>query len=581
MITSNPKVSVVMPVFNRQKFVAYAVRSILIQSFTDFEFIIIDDCSTDDTNKILNSINDHRIKFLKLKENKGNYYARNMGMEQAKGKYICVMDSDDIALPNRIQRQFEFMEANQKIGLCGSFVKVIDSDEIITAPEDHEEIKVWSLCNIMFRHPTVFIRTEFLKKYKLKYNDSFRYAGDYDFLVKAAHLFPVTNIQEVLLEYRKHPEQISSANKLGQVKVVQQVILSQLNNFKKSISDEDKQLHLALMNRVPLKNESELIPLKKWANFLLEQNNETYHYNSVHLANFLKSLLKSILKSYKLNSLKKTHPHFYKTVSRIGINKTPGSPKLIVTLTSYPLRIPTIHITINTLLNQTVKPDMLILWLAQSQFPHMEKDLPHKLLRLRKYGLTINWCENMKSYTKLIPALKLYPNDILVTADDDVYYNPDWLEKLYDSYINNKSSIHCHRMHRIKLDETKKPLNYLQWEFCSNQMNESFLNFLTGFGGVLYPPHSLHPNVLKHELFQSLAPHADDIWFWAMAVLNHTRIKVIDNGYNNPITISDTQDIGLWRTVNIKGANDLQLKNVLDYFFEIKEILNNEISNLP
>ena len=110
------------------------------------------------------------------------------------------MDSDDIALPNRIQTQFEFMEANQKIGLCGSFVRVIDSDEIITAPEDHEEIKVWSLSNIMFRHPTVFIRTEFLKKYKLKYNESYRYAGDYDFLVRAAHLFPVTNIQEVLLE---------------------------------------------------------------------------------------------------------------------------------------------------------------------------------------------------------------------------------------------------------------------------------------------------------------------------------------------------------------------------------------------
>jgi len=581
MITSNPKVSVVMPVFNSQKFVACAVRSILIQSFTDFEFIIIDDCSTDNTNKILNSFNDHRIKLLKLNENKGNYYAQNMGMKQAKGKYICVMDSNDIALPNRIQRQFEFMEANQKIGLCGSFVKVIDSDEIITAPEDHEEIKVWSLCNIMFRHPSVFIRIEFLKKYKLKYNESYRYAGDYDFLVRATHLFPVTNIQEVLLEYRRHADQISTAHNSENIKIVQNIILSQLTNFKKSISDKDKQLHLALMNRVPLKNKSELNQLKEWANYLLERNNQIRLYKPEQLVNFLKSLLKSILKSYEFNSLKNTHPPFYKTVSRIGITKTQGSPKLIVTLTSHPPRIPTINITINTLLNQTVKPDVLILWLAQSQFPHMEKDLPHKLLRLRKYGLTINWCENMKSYTKLIPALKLFPNDILVTADDDVYYNPQWLEKLYDSYINNKSSIHCHRMHRIILDETQKPLSYLQWEFFSNQMNESFLNFLTGVGGVLYPPHSLHPNVLKHELFQCLAPHADDIWFWAMAVLNHTKIKVIENGYNNPIAISETQDIGLWQTINNKGGNDYQLKNVLNYFYEIKEILKNEINNRP
>jgi glycosyltransferase involved in cell wall biosynthesis len=203
MITSNPKVSVVMPVFNREKFVADAAKSILNQSFTDFEFIIIDDCSTDETFKILNSINDQRIKLLKLNENRGNYYARNMGMELAKGKYICVMDSDDIALPNRIQIQFDFMEKNGQIGICGSYVKVIDSDEIITAPTDYDEIKVWSLSNIMFRHPTVFIRADFLNKYNLRYNDSFRYAADYDFLVKATNFFPVTNIDKVLLEYRK------------------------------------------------------------------------------------------------------------------------------------------------------------------------------------------------------------------------------------------------------------------------------------------------------------------------------------------------------------------------------------------
>jgi len=576
-----PKVSVVMPVFNREKYVVDAVNSILTQTFTDFEFIIIDDGSTDSTFDILKTFNDKRIKLVRKEKNQGNYTARNKGMEMATGKYICVMDSDDIALAYRIQKQYEFMELHKQIGICGGFVRLIDCNKILGAPDDFDEIKVWLLSKNVFWHPTIFIRTSFLKKYDFKYNDSYQVAADYDFLVRATHLFPVTNIQEVLLEYRIHADQISTANRGGQIKIAQKVILSQLVHFKKNVSEEEKQLHLALMNRLPVNNEDEFEELKEWANFLLERNNETGYYHSVQLANFLKSLLKSILKRYELNLLKHTPPPFYKTVTRIGINKTLRNPKLIVTLTSHPPRIPTIHITINTLLNQTVKPDLIILWLAQSQFPHMEKDLPRKLLRLKRYGLTINWCENMKSYTKLIPTLKLFPEDILVTADDDVYYNPYWLEKLYDSYISNKTSIHCHRMHRIKLDETKKPLSYLQWEFCSNLTNESFFNFLTGFGGVLYPPHSLHPDVLKHELFQSLAPHADDIWFWAMAVLNRTKIKVVENGYNNPITISETQDIGLWRTINIKGANDYQLKNVLDYFFEIKEILMSEINNLP
>jgi glycosyltransferase involved in cell wall biosynthesis len=308
-----PKVSVVMPVYNREKYVAEAVASIINQTFTDLEFIIIDDGSTDSTFEILKTFNDNRIKLIRKSDNKGNYSARNEGMELASGKYICVIDSDDIALPNRIQRQFEFMEANQKIGLCGSFVKVIDSDEIITAPENHEEIKVWSLSNIMFRHPTVFIRTEFLKKYKLKYNDSYRYAGDYDFLVKAAHLFPVTNIQEVLLEYRKHPEQISSANKSGQVKVVQQVILSQLNNFKRNITDEEKQLHLALMNRNRIQGKTDFNKLKVWANYLILLNNKTGIFDSLHLANFLKSLLKYIIKEYQISQLSYKNQQLYST----------------------------------------------------------------------------------------------------------------------------------------------------------------------------------------------------------------------------------------------------------------------------
>ena len=295
-----PKVTVVMPVFNREQYIETAVDSILNQTFKDFEFIIIDDGSTDSTVEILESYHDKRIRLVTKNENKGNYTARNEGMKMAVGKYICVMDSDDIALPNRIQKQFDFMEANTKYGLCGSFARVLNSDEIITAPEDYDEIKAWSMSNIMFRHPTVFIRREFLTKFNLKYDESYRYAGDYDFLVKAAHLFPVTNIQEVLLEYRRHPEQISSAHKSGQFEVVGKVILKQLNQLKENVTQNEKRLHLALMNRFPVKDKTEFEQLKNWANKLVELNYDKYIYDRLQLANFLKSLLKYILKEYQI-----------------------------------------------------------------------------------------------------------------------------------------------------------------------------------------------------------------------------------------------------------------------------------------
>lgn len=295
-----PKVSVIMPVYNRERYVADAVNSILTQLFSDFEFIIVDDGSTDSTFDILKSFNDKRIKLVRKKTNAGNYAARNEGMDIATGKYICVMDSDDIALPNRIQKQYNFMENNTQYGLCGSFVQVVNSDEIITAPKNYDEIKVWTMSNIMFRHPTVFIRVKFLKKYNLRYNDSYRYAGDYDFLVKAALLFPVTNIQEVLLKYRRHPEQISTAHSQGQFEIVNKVILRQLSLFKKDATNKEKQIHLALMNRFPIKEENEFAQLQKWANDLLEINSRTKNYHSLHLANFLKSLLKYIHKEHKI-----------------------------------------------------------------------------------------------------------------------------------------------------------------------------------------------------------------------------------------------------------------------------------------
>ena len=128
-------------------------------------------------------------------------------------------------------------------------------------------------------------------------------------------------------------------------------------------------------------------------------------------------------------------------------------PELIVSLTSYPDRIPYIHKTINTLLNQTLKPDRLILWLADSQFPNKEEDLPQNLLKLIDLGLEIRWCEDLRSYKKLIPALKEFPNDIIVTADDDLYYTPDWLESLYCEYLKNPKYIYVKRASRNYFEE--------------------------------------------------------------------------------------------------------------------------------
>ncbi len=223
---------------------------------------------------------------------------------------------------------------------------------------------------------------------------------------------------------------------------------------------------------------------------------------------------------------------------------------------------------------------MLVLWLANEDFPNKEKDLPWVVIMLMKKGLLVKWHSNLRSYLKLIPSLKEYPNDIIVTADDDVYYPYNWVEVLYISYLKKPNSIQCHRAHKIKFDLSKTVLPYLEWEFFTKQVSTSYLNFLTGHGGVLYPPFSLYKDVLKGEIFMNLSPSGDDIWFWAMAVLNGTKITIPEGHICLFKTIGGTQETSLYYENWDSGKYDQQISAVFKAYPQLNEVILNEIVNV-
>lgn len=236
-----------------------------------------------------------------------------------------------------------------------------------------------------------------------------------------------------------------------------------------------------------------------------------------------------------------------------------------------------IKYTLYSLLNQTLKPDKIILWLTSSQFPNKEDDLTDDILNFKKNGLSIKWCdEEIKSYTKLIPSLKEYSNDIIITADDDIFYREDWLELLYKSYIENPEFIHCHRAHQVAIEkqgtENIINTNYKKWKKKIKIAEPSLLNFITGVGGVLYPLHSLYKDVSNIDLFKKLSPYADDIWFWTMAILNNTKINIVKNNqikliYTNPEReTKNNDDFTLSKINNAERKNEEQLENVLSYY---------------
>ena len=209
--------------------------------------------------------------------------------------------------------------------------------------------------------------------------------------------------------------------------------------------------------------------------------------------------------------------------SELGITNEKREPELIVSLTSYPDRMYDIHYCIYSLLNQNLKPNKLILWLSEEQFPNREKDLPKKLLEFIKYGLTIKYTKDLSSYKKLIPALREYLNSIIVTVDDDLFYDETFLKKLYNTHLKAKKDIICHRGKKVEI-ENGKFVAYNSWkELQAVEAPSFFLSCLTG-AGTLYPPNSLYKDVFEEKIFMNLVPHNDDIWFWAMAVLNYKKI---------------------------------------------------------
>jgi hypothetical protein len=206
-----------------------------------------------------------------------------------------------------------------------------------------------------------------------------------------------------------------------------------------------------------------------------------------------------------------------------GVAARNCSPRIIVSLTTIPSRIHTVYRTIHSLLSQRLRPDMVVLWLDKDA--HSSESLPPVFRPLESRGLTIQYCTDIGPHTKLIPALAAFPDDIIITADDDCVYSPLLIRFLYGSYRSCPSAIHCIRARRIAIDANGKPQPYRTWKITRDP-RPSFRHLLTGVRGVLYPPRSLDREVFNTQALTRLCPKADDVWFYCMALKNRTPVRI-------------------------------------------------------
>lgn len=206
-----PLISVVMSVYNGEKYLSEAIESILNQTYTNFEFIIVNDGSSDKSIDIIKEYmtKDNRIVLID-RENKGLPYSLNEGISKAKGEYIARMDADDISLPERFKKQLEYMKEN-KLDVCGTFIEVFGTkrnNHTVKYSINHNDIKFRLMFMSAFAHPTVLLKKEVFKK--VKYRVDYKVAQDYQLWVDIINVgYKVGNIPKVLLKYREHEAQAS------------------------------------------------------------------------------------------------------------------------------------------------------------------------------------------------------------------------------------------------------------------------------------------------------------------------------------------------------------------------------------
>lgn len=573
---SQPKVSYIIPVFNVEKYLKECLNSVLGQTLQDIEVICVDDGSTDASPQILReyAAKDNRLRII-YQENKGAGAARNVGMKEAEGKYLFFMDSDDYCTADFLEKATNYADEKKSDILVFNYCRF---DEQTGEKEYRDGLvrdrvpggkKVFSwadnpkqICKIVNPTPwnKLYLR-EFVVNSKLEWLEVST-TNDITFAtlsIMAAKR--IAYLDATFLYYRVNMKNsITNRKKYCQDNVIKAVLSVDKQAQKFPFYDE-------VQNSI-----REFIV----TNLLSALKNYTPDVDSVYYLEFEKKVC-SIFFSYPLflnyESYMFDDSEIYR---RMGVYRLKAmerqdysyAPRIIVSLTSFPQRIDKVYIAASSIFQQTRKPDMVILWLAESQFPNREKDLPMELLEYQTFGLQIRWCpEDIRPHKKYYYAMQEFPEDIIITIDDDLTYDSHMIEKLFVSYLHYPNAVSTVRTHLVKGQDDGKIASYNVWvkEFSGLIGKPAMQLFSTSGAGTLFPPHCMDEEVFNIEMIKKLCLNADDLWLKVMQVRKGTPVVLVDK--NRLLRYIDgTQEVAL-RTTNVyNSANDDQLSNVLSVY---------------
>lgn len=275
-MSTTPLISVLMPVYNGEKFLREAIESILQQTFTDFEFLIINDGSADRSEDIILSYSDKRIHYIKNDSNLGLIATLNKGVDACIGTYIARMDADDISLPFRFQKQIEFMNTNSDVGVVGSdYVSFSETNERkLTAIHNKNAVKATLLFASCLCHPSVMIRRTILVESGLRFSDDKKHAEDFDLWTRLSKYTHLANVNDVLFRYRDHPMQVSNKHSDIQLVNSNRVRENYLKALGFEFTSEELSTHNLISSNARIRTKEDLLAIEEWLKKLIVQNRD-------------------------------------------------------------------------------------------------------------------------------------------------------------------------------------------------------------------------------------------------------------------------------------------------------------------
>lgn len=548
------------------------MQSVFAQTWQEFEYIVIDGASTDSSVDIIKTLLSRRalstveMHWVSEPDN-GIYHAMNKGIRMAKGEYLLFLNSGDCLANDRVLEEVLLNEPDADI-VSGN--AIYESSEFHKARKiiSPKQIKASDLILSYLPHQATFIKRVLFDEIHF-YDEDFKVVSDWAFFIEA------------ILKYGKSYRHIQL--------FVSRCDAAGISSNPANIAMMEQEFYVALKKILPLYYD-DFVELRN-----ARRENESINY--IILQKISKSIVfrfilkvRKYLLRYGYYSLKaklkrklylrkiKKEDEAKKVAIRQKIYELPhdllqakgDETDIIVSLTSHGKRVrDSLPYALYSIFTQEKLPNKILVFLDDKKWN--SANLPTLLRRLQLSGLEVVFTQDIGPHSKFLPALKMYPNNAIITLDDDMYYEDQVINTLNIAYqrSDKKSVIACWAEIVEQVEGKFAP--YSVWH-DSIYGNENTLYSPLGVGGVLYPPHIFDEEIFKDEVFIKLAPYADDIWFWVQEYRCGVKVKLIPDAHKYNIEVNRIDNLkeggstALYFQNCLHGRNDKQFKALLEYY---------------